>query len=117
MQFLRPTYENGHFDRFSAGRSLPLSPEAFDFWQQHGAPIANLLRPETPLPLSAVVEAYQDYLLENPENGIEADEVYVAWVLLTLVRYGLAEAVMPAGAYQRPRPLFSHRGLPSDETC
>ena len=55
MQFLRPTYENGHFDRLSAGRSQPLSPEAFDFWQQHGAPIANLPRPKTPLPLSAVV--------------------------------------------------------------
>ena len=50
MQFLRATQTNGRFDPHSDGRSLPLSPEAFAFWQEHGAVIANLLRPETPCP-------------------------------------------------------------------
>ena len=68
MQFLRATQTNGRFDPHSDGRSLPLSPEAFAFWQEHGAVIANLLRPETPLPLSAVVVAYAEYQLEHPEG-------------------------------------------------
>ena len=110
MQFLRATQTNGRFDPHSDGRSLPLSPEAFAFWQEHGAVIANLLRPETPLPLSAVVEAYAEYQLEHPEGGVDVgadagadvDEVYVAWALLKLVSYGLAQVVMPSGAYQRP---------------
>ena len=111
MQFLRVTQTNGRFDTHSDGRSLPLSTEAFTFWQEHGAVIANLLRPETPLPLSAVVEAYAEYQLEHPEGGVDVgadagadvDEVYVAWALLKLVSYGLAQVVMPSGAYQRPR--------------
>ncbi|MGB4871141.1 MAG: hypothetical protein WBP47_13895 [Candidatus Promineifilaceae bacterium] len=109
MQFLRATQTNGRFDPHSDGRSLPLSPEAFAFWQEHGAVIANLLRPETPLPLSAVVEAYAEYQLEHPEGGVDVgadaggDEVYVAWALLKLVSYGLAQVVMPSGAYHRPR--------------
>ena len=111
MQFLRATQANGRFDPHSDGRSLPLSPEAFAFWQEHGAVIANLLRPETPLPLSAVVEAYVEYQLEHPEGGVDvdadadvgADEVYVAWALLKLVSYGLAQVVMPSDAYHRPR--------------
>jgi len=109
MQFLRATQTNGRFDTHSDGRSLPLSPEAFAFWQEHGAVIASLLRPETPLPLSAIVEAYAEYQLEHPEGGVDvgadadADEVYVAWALLKLVSYGLAQVVMPSDAYQRPR--------------
>ena len=109
MQFLRATQANDRIDPHSDGRSLPLSPEAFAFWQEHGAVIANLLRPETPLPLSAVVEAYAEYQLEHPEGGVGADagadvdEVYVAWALLKLVSYGLAQVVMPPGAYHRPR--------------
>ncbi len=114
MQFLRATQTNGRFDPHNDGRSLPLSPEAFTFWQEHGAVIANLLRPETPLSLSDIVQAYAEYQLEHPEGGVGADagvdEVYVAWALLKLVSYGLAQAVMPSGAYQRPgyhqpRPL------------
>ena len=109
MQFLRATQANGRFDPHSDGRFHPLSPEAFAFWQEHGAVIANLLRPETPLPLSDIVQAYAEYQLEHPEGGVGADadagadEVYVAWALLKLVGYGLAQAVMPSGAYQRPR--------------
>ena len=100
MKFLRVTHgtpNNGAF--------RPLSPEAFAFWQEHGAVIANLLRLETPLPLSAIVEAYADYQLAHPEGGVDlaVDDAYVAWVLLKLVEYGLATAVLPNGAYLRPR--------------
>ena len=105
MKFLRTTPNNGHFDGLSASHFRPLAPEAFAFWQEHGAVIANLLRPETPLPLSAIVEAYADYQLAHPEGGVDlaADDAYVAWVLLKLVEYGLATAVLPNGAYLRPR--------------
>ena len=94
MKFLRTTHHNGAF--------RPLAPEAFTFWREHGADIAAVLRPETPLSLAEILEAYAEYQLDYPEGGVGVDEVYVAWVLLKLVGYGLATAVMPTGAYHRP---------------
>jgi hypothetical protein len=109
MKFLRTIPNNGRFDRLGAGSFRPLAPEARTFWQAHGADIAAVLRPETPLSLAEILEACAEYQLDHPEGGVGVDEVTVAWVLLRLVECGLAQVVMPGGAcrrlprqYQRP---------------
>jgi hypothetical protein len=42
--FIRNTHDRN-------GRARPLSPEAWQFWQQQGHMVGSVLRHETPLPL------------------------------------------------------------------
>jgi hypothetical protein len=87
VQFIRTTHRNG--------RWLPFTPTAQAFWQQHGAVIGSLLRPEQPLTVAEIREACDEYVLEHIEDGPhpEANFGYVTWVLVHLLHFGLASAV------------------------
>ena len=62
------------------------------YWQSTGAEIGHLLRSETPLPFSAIRDAYADYLYTHPERGnpAEPDTGYLQTVLDSLAAHGLA---------------------------
>lgn len=87
VQFIRTTHENGRWRSFSA--------EAAQFWQQHGAVIGTLLRPETPLTFEELQIAIDEYASEHVADGPHAEQNrgYVAWVLVHLLKYGLCTAV------------------------
>ena len=74
------------------GRFQTLTPRALAYWQTTGAEIGCLLRSETPLPFSAILEAYADYLYTHPERGNPAnpDVSHLQTVLDSLVAHGLA---------------------------
>ena len=88
VKFIRTTHENGRFRSFS--------PEAWQFWWDHGALIGDVLRTESPLTLAEIVIASREYALEYPESGsyTRLTEEYVAWCLLKLCEVGMAAAVI-----------------------
>jgi hypothetical protein len=90
VQFIRTTHRNG--------RWLPFTPTAQAFWQQHGAVIGSLLRPEQPLTLTEIREACDEYVLEHIEDGPHPEEIpgYVTWVLVHLLHFGMAATVVDA---------------------
>jgi hypothetical protein len=99
--FIRNTHDRN-------GRPRPLSPEAWRFWQLQGSVVGSVLRHETPLPLSAIVEACLELAEEQADSGPhpEENEQYVAWCLLKLVEYDLAAIVIPT-APLTPRPIYN----------
>jgi hypothetical protein len=99
--FIRNTHDRN-------GRARPLSPEAWQFWQLQGGVVGSVLRHETPLPLSDIVEACLDLVEEQADSGphLEENEQYVAWCLVKLVEYDLAAIVIPE-APLIPQPIYS----------
>jgi hypothetical protein len=99
--FIRNTHDRN-------GRARPLSPEAWQFWQLQGGVVGSVLRPETPLPLSVIVEACLELAEEQADSGPhpEENEQYVAWCLLKLVEHGLAAIVLPT-APLTPQPIYN----------
>jgi hypothetical protein len=95
-----------HHDR--NGRVRPLSPEAWQFWQLQGGVVGSILRHETPLPLSAIVEACLELAEEQADCAPfpEENEQYVAWCLLKLVEHDLAAIVLPTTRLT-PQPIYS----------
>jgi hypothetical protein len=90
------------------GRARPLSPEAWQFWQLQGGVVGSILRPETPLPLPAIVEACLELAEEQADCAPfpEENEQYVAWCLLKLVEHDLAAIVLPTTRLT-PQPIYS----------
>jgi hypothetical protein len=99
--FIRNTHDRN-------GRARPLTSEAWQFWQLQGSVVGSTLRHETPLPLSAIVEACLDLAEEHADCGPfpEENEQFVAWCLLKLVEYDLAAIVLPTTSLA-PRPIYS----------
>ena len=99
--FIRNTHDRN-------GRARLLTPRAWQFWQQQGHIVGSILRPETPLPLPAIVEACLELTEEQADCGPfpEENEQYVAWCLLKLVEYDLAAIVLPT-APLTPRPIYN----------
>jgi hypothetical protein len=99
--FIRNTHDRN-------GRARPLSPEAWQFWQLQGGVVGSVLRHETPLPLSAIVEACLELAEEQADSGPhpEENEQYVAWCLLKLVEHDLAAIVIPE-APLTPQPIYN----------
>ena len=99
--FIRNTHDRN-------GRMRLLTPRAWQFWQQQGHIVGSILRPETPLPLSAIVEACLELAEEQADCGPfpEENEQYVAWCLLKLVEHDLAAIVLPT-APLTPRPIYN----------
>lgn len=90
IRFIRTTHHHGR------PRSFPV--EARQFWQEHGAIVGEVLRPETPLTFAEVVTATREYALETPENGLywTLTEEQIAWCLLKLLEHGLAAVHPPS---------------------
>lgn len=84
VMFIRTTHLDGRC------RSFP--PEAWRFWQEHGAAIGEVLRLESPLTFAEIVTASREYAHEYPESGLflTLEEEYVAWCLIRLLEYGMA---------------------------
>ena len=99
--FIRNTHDRN-------GRARPLTPQAWQFWQQQGHIVGSILRPETPLPLPAIITACLELAEEQADSGPhpEENEQYVAWCLLKLVEYDLAAIVLPT-APLTPRPIYN----------
>ena len=95
VQFIRTTHENGRF------RLYP--PEALTFWQQHGAVIGSVLRPEIPLTFPELIAACREYAFEHLTDGPHPEVIsgYVAWVLVHLMHYGMVSTDIP---YAEPTP-------------
>lgn len=91
LKFIRTTHDGN-------GRCRSFSPDAWQFWWDHGALIGDILRVETPLTLAEIVTACREYALEYPESGSYANltEEYVVWCLLKLCEVGMAAAVVEA---------------------
>ena len=91
LKFIRTTHDQN-------GRSRPFPPEAWQFWREHGAPVGDILRPETPLTLAEIITASREYALEYPESGVYANltDEYVVWCLLKLCEAGMAAVVICA---------------------
>ncbi len=87
VKFVRTTHANG--------RCQSQSIEAMTFWQEHGAIVGETLRSESPMTLSEIVIASQEYALEYPESSpiLPLDETYIAWCLVKLLEHGLASVV------------------------
>jgi hypothetical protein len=81
------------------GRFRCLSREAQAYWTKEGAEVGDLLRSETPLPFSAIVDAYAESLLEHPEAIRPGDSpqapnaARLRRVLGRLVAHGLVRRV------------------------
>lgn len=90
VKFVRTTHVNGHYQSQST--------EAMTFWREHGAIVGETLRPESPMSLSEIIVASQEYTLEYPETSpdLPLDETYIAWCLVKLLEYGLAGVVATA---------------------
>jgi hypothetical protein len=86
-RFIRTTHQDGQF------RSFP--SEALQFWREHGSFVGEVLRPECALTLAELAAACQEQTLEQslPGTLLPLDEQYLAWVLVRLLEYGLAETV------------------------
>lgn len=91
LKFVRMTHDQN-------GRCRSFSPEAWQFWWNHGALIGDVLRAESPLTLAEIVTASREYALEYPESGSYSalTEEYVAWCLLKLCEVGMAAPVIEA---------------------
>lgn len=94
IKFIRTTHENGRC------RSFP--PAAWQFWREQGAIVGKLLRIESPLTFAEIVAASQEYALEYPESGLcqAMDETYIAWCLVKLLGYGMADIVNVEVVYE-----------------
>ena len=99
--FIRNTHDRN-------GRMRLLTPRAWQFWQQQGHIVGSILRPETPLPLPAIVEACLEQAEEQADSGPhpEENEQYVAWCLLKLVEHNLAAIIIPDNPLS-PQPIYS----------
>lgn len=97
LKFIRTTHDGN-------GRCLSFSPEAWQFWRDHGAPVGDVLRAESPLTLAEIVTASREYVLEYPESGSYAGltEEYVAWCLLKLCEIGMAGVFVEVDAATGP---------------
>ena len=97
LKFIRTTHDRN-------GRCQSFPPEAWQFWQEHGAAVGEALRAESPLTLTEIVTASRDYALEYPESGVYAalTEEHVAWCLLKLCEHGMAAAIIETAAPARP---------------
>lgn len=86
-RFIRTTHKNGQFHSFP--------PEAHQFWREHGVIVGQVLRPECALTFAELAAACQEHALEQllPNTRLPLDEQYLAWVLVKLLEYGLAETV------------------------
>jgi hypothetical protein len=86
-RFIRTTHENGQF------RSFP--PEAHQFWREQGVIVGEILRPECALTFAELAAACQEYAREHAtaEVPLPLDKTYIAWVLVRLLEYGMAETV------------------------
>ena len=89
LKFIRTTHDGN-------GRCRSFSPDAWQFWWDHGALIGDVLRAESPLTLAEIVIASREYALEYPESDSYSSltEEYVAWCLLKLCEVGMAAAVI-----------------------
>ena len=87
VKFIRTTHEDG--------RCRPFPPEAWEFWREHGAAVGEVLRAETPMTFAEIVVASREYALEYPEPGLcqSVDEAYIAWCLIKLLEFGMADVV------------------------
>jgi hypothetical protein len=86
------------------GRFRPFPTAALTFWREQGEQIGRLLRPETPLTLAQLCQAYaealDEHILTCPESGLLTMnsaailcEMNIAWCLIQLLEHGLATAV------------------------
>ena len=89
LKFIRTTHDGN-------GRCRSFSPDAWQFWWDHGALIGDVLRAENPLTLTEIVTASREYALEYPESGSYSalTEEHVAWCLLKLCEVGMAATVI-----------------------
>lgn len=86
VTFIRATHENGRF--------RPYPTEAYQFWQDHGWLVGEVLRPETGMAFSELIEACMELIQEHPEAGLfEVDERYLAWCLVQLLELGMASTI------------------------
>lgn len=92
VKFIRTTHENG--------RCRSFSPEAWQFWREHGAVVGEILRVESPQTVAEIVAASREYAFEYPESGLSQvlDEEHVAWCLIKLLQYGMAGVVIEAAS-------------------
>lgn len=88
LKFIRTTHDNN-------GRCRSFSPEAWQFWWEHGAIVGEALRPKTPLTLAEIVTASREYALEGQESGLSQilDEERIAWCLIKLLQYDMVGIV------------------------
>jgi hypothetical protein len=88
IRFIRTTHHNGIHRLFSA--------EALQFWREYGATVGEVLRPETPLTLTEIVTACQEYVLEFPQFTLYPilNEQHIAWCLIKLIEYGMVGVVV-----------------------
>lgn len=97
-RFIRTTHNNGQFHSFP--------PEAHQFWREHGVIVGEVLRLECALTFAELAAACQEQALEQvlPDTLLPQDEQHLAWVLVRLLEYGMAETV-PVKPDQHKQPL------------
>lgn len=83
IKFIRTTHKNGRF--------RPFPTEAYQFWREHGWIVGDVLRPETGMTFTELVEACKELTADHPD--IEPhwlDERHLAWCLVRLLEVGMA---------------------------
>lgn len=97
VQFMRTTHEDGRFRSFSV--------EAMQFWREHGAIVGDVLRIEEAITFAEIVVASREHAFEYPESEryLALDEPYIAWCLIRLLEFGMAELVLVSDCKRLPR--------------